>query len=147
MAEAKTKPTTQSVAAYLGAIEDETRRRDCDALAALMQRVSGCAPKMWGTSIVGFDQYHYRYDSGHEGDSCSVGFSARKGPISVYMAAGYDHAQDLLAQLGKYKVGKACLTINKLADVNLPVLEQLLARALAETRRRYPATSKKGSTP
>jgi len=92
--EAKTQPTTQSVAAYLDAIDDEARRRDCKALAALMKRVTGCAPTMWGTSIVGFDRYHYRYSSGHEGDSCVVGFSARKGPISVYMAAGgdVDHA-------------------------------------------------------
>ncbi len=96
---------------------------------------------MWGTSIVGFDQYHYKYASGHEGDSCIIGFSARKGPISIYMVAGYDGAQDLLQQLGKHKIGKACLYINKLADVKLSVLEQLLVRALAETKRRYPVTN------
>ena len=144
MAEAKTQPTTQSVASYFEAIDDDARRKDCKELAALMKRVTSCAPTMWGTSIVGFDQYHYRYASGHEGDSCVVGFSARKGPISVYMAAGYEGAQDLLQQLGKHKIGKACLYINKLADVKLPVLEQLLVRAVAETKRRYPTTAKKG---
>ena len=144
MAEAKTQPTAQSVAAYLEAIDDDARRKDCKDLAALMKRVTGCAPVMWGTSIVGFDRYHYRYDSGHEGDSCIVGFSARKGPISVYMVAGYDGAQDLLQQLGKHKIGKACLYINKLSDVKLPVLEQLLVRAVAETKKRHPTKAKKG---
>jgi hypothetical protein len=136
--DAKTTPTTQSVASYLDAIDDQARRQDCKDLAALMKKVTGCAPKMWGAGIVGFDQYHYKYDSGHEGDSAIVGFSSRKGPISVYMAAGYDGAEDLLAQLGKHKIGKACLTINKLADVKLPVLERLLVRAVASTKKRYP---------
>lgn len=139
MAEAKTRPTTHSVAAYLDAIDDDARRKDCQALAALMKRVTGCTPKMWGTSIVGFDQYHYRYASGHEGDSCLIGFSSRKGPISVYMAAGCDVDHALLARLGKHKMGKACLYLNRLADIDLAVLEQLLALSAAETRKRYPS--------
>jgi hypothetical protein len=147
MAEAKTRPTDQSVAAYLDAIDDEGRRKDCTELMTLMKRVTGCAPKMWGTSIVGFDQYHYRYDSGREGDCCILGFSSRKGPISVYIVAGYEGAEDMLAQLGKHKVGKACLYINKLADVKLPVLEKLLVRAVAATRKRYPANSTQGGPP
>jgi len=147
MAEARTKPTTQTVASYLDAIEDQTRRKDCKQLAALMKRVTGCVPKMWGPGIVGFDQYHYRYASGHEGDSCIVGFSARKGPISIYMAAGCDVDHGLLAQLGKHKMGKACLYVSNLAAVNLPVLEKMLARAVAGTKRRYPANAKKGPTP
>jgi hypothetical protein len=147
MAEAKTKPTGQSVASYLDAIDNDGRRKDCKELMALMKRVTGCAPKVWGTSIVGFDQYHYRYDSGHEGDSCILGFSSRKWPISVYMVAGYEGAEDLLAQLGKHKVGKACLYVNKLAGVKLPVLEKLLVRAVAATRKRYPANTMKGASP
>jgi hypothetical protein len=147
MAEAKTQPTTASVASYLDAIEDDTRRKDCKQLAALMKRVTGCAPKMWGTAIVGFDQYHYKYASGHEGDSCIVGFSARKGPISIYMAAGCDADLALLPQLGKHKMGKGCLYVNKLADVNLPVLEKMLVGAVAGTKKRYPANTKKGTTP
>jgi hypothetical protein len=122
--EAKTRPTTQSVAAYLDAIDDEARRRDCKTLAALMKRVIGCAPTMRGASM--------------------VGFSARKGPISVYMAAGCDVEHALPARLGKHKVGKACLYINRLADVDLAVLEQLLARSAVETKKRYPTTTKKG---
>lgn len=141
MAEAKTKLTNQSVASYLDAIDDEARRKDCKELTALMKRVTGCAPKMWGSSIVGFDQYHYRYASGHEGDMCIVGFSARKGPISVYMAAGCDVDHTLLAKLGKHKMGKACLYINRLADVDPVVLEQVLARSTAETKKRYPTTA------
>ena len=138
--EAKTKPTQASVAAYLDAIEDESRRKDCKALAALMKKVTGCAPKMWGTSIVGFDQYHYKYASGHEGDSCVIGFSSRKGPISVHLAAGCDVDLTLLPALGKHKMGKGCLYIAKLADVDIKVLERLLATAVAETKKRYAAS-------
>lgn len=140
MSEPKTKATTASVTAYLDAIQDPARRRDCKALAAMMRRVTGCAPKMWGTSIVGFDSYHYRYDSGREGDSALVAFSNRKGDISVYLLAGYEDAatKALLAKLGRFKVGKACMYLRCLADVDVDVLEQLVARSAAETRRRYP---------
>jgi hypothetical protein len=96
---------------------------------------------MWGTSIVGFGQYHYKYASGHEGDSCLIGYSSRKGDISVYLLAGYetDETRALLAQLGRHKIGKACLYIRRLSDVQVPVLEQLMARSIAETRARYPS--------
>jgi hypothetical protein len=141
MYEAKTKPTAVSVESYLAAIADDVRREDCRALSDLMQRLSGCAPTMWGTSIVGFGQYHYKYASGHEGDSCLIGFSSRKGDISVYLLAGYetDETRALLAQLGRHKIGKACLYLRRLSDVQLPVLEQLIAGSIAETRARYPA--------
>lgn len=144
MYEAKTKPTEVSVTSYLAGIEDASRREDCKEIAALMKRVTGCAPKMWGPSIVGFDRYHYRYESGHEGDACVVGFSSGKGHISVYLVSGYDAAETraLLAQLGKYKIGKACLYIKRLSDVQLPVLEKLVANSVAETRRRYPQARK-----
>lgn len=140
MYEAKTRPTESSVASYLDAIEDEGRREDCKLLASLMERITGCPPRMWGTSIVGFDSYHYRYASGHEGDACVVGFSSRKGDISVYLLAGYEDAETKarLAQLGKHRTGKACLYIRRLADVQLSVLEQMVAHSVAETRRRYP---------
>ena len=141
MYEAKTKPTQASVTAYLSAITDETRRKDCKELAKLMSRVTGCKPQMWGASIVGFDRYHYRYASGHEGEACVVGFSARKGDISVYVYAGFEGASSMLASLGKHKLGKACLYLKRLADVELPVLEQLLTQAVAETKRRYPTGS------
>lgn len=140
MYEAKTKPTTVSVDSYLAAIADNTRREDCQVLTALMQRLSGHEPTMWGTSIVGFGQYHYKYASGHEGDSCLIGYSSRKGDISVYLLAGYESKETgaLLAQLGRHKVGKACLYIRRLSDVQLPILEQLIARSIAATKARYP---------
>ena len=141
MYEAKTKPTQTSFTDYLAGIEDPQRRQDCKELADLMIRVTGCEPRMWGTSIVGFDKYHYKYESGHEGDACVVGFSSRKGDISVYLLAGYesDEVRELLSQLGKHKLGKSCLYIKRLSDVQLPVLEKLVSNSVAETRRRYPA--------
>jgi len=140
MYEAKTKPTEVSVASFLNAIEDAERRKDCKALVALMKRATGCAPRMWGPSIVGFDRYHYKYASGHEGDSCVVGFSSRKGDISIYLMGIYEDAgaKLLLGKLGKHKAGKACVYVRRLADVQVPVLEQLVARSVADTRRRYP---------
>lgn len=138
MAEAKTKPTGASVKAFLDAIEDEARRKDAKALAALMRRVTGCTPKMWGPSIVGYGSYHYEYASGHSGDSCLVGFSPRKGEMSVYLMAVGEEGEKLFAALGKHRRGKACLYIRRLADVDLAVLEQLVARSFAETRRLYP---------
>ncbi|MBE0564507.1 MAG: DUF1801 domain-containing protein [Krumholzibacteria bacterium] len=138
MYEAKTKPTTASVTAYLNAIEDEPRRRDCKSLAALMRKVTGCRPRMWGESIVGFGSYHYKYASGHEGDSCVLGFSSRKADITVYLVPGFGGAEPLLAKLGKHRKGKGCLYLKRLEGVDLAVLEQLLVRSVEETRRRYP---------
>lgn len=138
MGEAKTTPTSASVAAHLAAIEDDERRRDCQALAAMMTRVTGAAPTMWGPSIVGFGRYHYRYESGHEGDSCLVGFAARRKDISVYVVPGLQGGAALLAKLGKHKMGKACLSITRLSGIDMDVLEELVARSVAETRRRYP---------
>lgn len=139
MYEAKTKPTSQNVAAYLNAIDDESRRRDCKKLSSLMKKVTGAAPTMWGTSIVGFGSFHYKYASGHEGDTCMVGFSSRKGDISVYLLGGYESgtARALLAQLGPHKIGKACLYLKHLDDIQLPVLEKLVAHSIAETKRRH----------
>lgn len=139
MYEAKTKPTAARVAAFLAAIEDAARRKDCEDLAALMSRVTGCAPTMWGTAIVGFDRYHYKYASGHEGDSFVIGFAPRKGDLSVYVAAGFEGADECLAELGRHKVGKACLYLRQLADVRLPVLEQLLRRGVAQIKARHPS--------
>ena len=140
MYEAKTKPTTVTVESYLAAIADDTRRSDCRVLTNLMQQLSGCPPVMWGTGIVGFGTYHYTYDSGHAGDSCLIGYASRKGDISIYLLSGYesDETNALLAQLGRYKTGKACLYVRRLADVHLPVLEQLITHSLADTKARYP---------
>ena len=140
MYDAKTKPTAVTVESYLAAITDDVRREDCRVLTEMMQRLTGHPPTMWGTSIVGFGKYHYKYASGHEGDSCLIGYASRKGDISVYLLAGYetDETRALLAQLGRHKIGKACLYLRRLSDVQVPVLEQLMARSIAETKARYP---------
>lgn len=137
MAENKTKTTEASVDDYLAAIEDEARRKDCMALAKLMTKATKYKPVMWGSSIVGFGSYHYKYESGREGDSCLTGFSPRKGDISVYLMGDYEGREELFAQLGRHKMGKACLYIRQLSDVDLKVLEQLVIGSVAEMKRRY----------
>ncbi|HET7064132.1 MAG TPA: DUF1801 domain-containing protein [Rudaea sp.] len=140
MAENKTKATTSSVDAYIEAIADETRRKDCRALAKLMAKATKHKPVMWGTSIVGFGSYHYRYDSGREGDSCLVGFSSRKGDISIYLTASLPGRDELLARLGKHTTAKGCLYVSKLSDIDVKVLEQLVAGSAAEVGRRHGTT-------
>lgn len=137
MYEAKTKPTQVGPKSYLEAIQDDERRRDCKALAATMKRVTGCAAKMWGPGIVGFGTYHFKYDSGHEGDCPLAGFSSRKGDITLYLTPGYlGQAKELLAKLGKHKAGKGCLYIKRLSDVEITILERLIAGSVKEVRSR-----------
>ncbi|MFN0124881.1 MAG: DUF1801 domain-containing protein [Blastocatellia bacterium] len=138
MAELKTKETDASVDAYLDAIENEQRRTDCRAIRDLMQRVTKYEARMWGPSIVGFGSYHYKYDSGHEGDACLAGFSSRRGDITIYIVSGFEGYDALLAQLGKYKTGKVCLYIKRLADIDTRVLEKLIKGSVVEMKRRYP---------
>lgn len=142
MYEAKTKPTAASVRAYVDAIADKQRRADCRVLIALLARVTGCRPKMWGPGIVGFGSYHYRYASGHEGDAPLAGFSSRKAALSIYVMAGFEGSGALLARLGKHKVAKACLYVKRLADIDLKVLQKIAAGSVAEMKRRYPARAK-----
>lgn len=137
MAENKTRPTQASVAAYLDALTDEARREDCRALAALMTRATNLAPEMWGPSIVGFGSYHYRYESGREGDSCLVGFSPRKGDLTLYLAGSFPGKEELMAKLGKHKAGKACLYLRRLSDVDPAILEQLIVGSVEEMKRRH----------
>jgi hypothetical protein len=137
MAENKTRATEASVVDHLAAIADEDRRKDCEALARLMAKATKQQPVMWGTGIVGFGSYHYKYESGREGDSCLVGFSSRKGDISVYLLAGFPGRDELLAKLGRHKMAKACLYLRRLSDVDLKVLEQLVAGSVTEMKRRY----------
>ena len=139
MAEQKTKPTQQSVQDFLDKIENEQVRDDCYALIKLMKKITGSEPKMWGPSIIGFGKYHYKYDSGHEGDSCLTGFSPRKQNISLYVMPGITDHQDLLKELGKHKAAKGCLYIKKLDDVDLNVLEKLVKRSVDTLKKKYPA--------
>ena len=133
----KTQPTPRDPVQFVASVEHPVRRTDAETLLALMSRVTGCAPRMWGPSMIGFGRYHYRYDSGREGDFMLTGFSPRKANLVVYVLPGYDDIGDQLAQLGKHKIGKSCLYINKLADVDLGVLEQIVAQAVARMRQTY----------
>ncbi len=134
----KTKPTEVSAESHIAAIANEEQRNDAQTLVALMRRVTKQEPKMWGPSIVGFGSYHYKYASGHEGDSALAAFAVRGSELVVYTAAGFEGRDVLLAKLGKHKTGKVCVYIRRLANVDLKVLETLVARSVAETKRRYP---------
>lgn len=142
--ELKTKQTDADVGAFLAGIEPATKRADAQALIALFTEVTGYPPRMWGPSIIGFGSYHYKYDSGHEGDMCRTGFSPRKANISLYLTGGYCNPKTqakldaLRAKLGKHKTGKACLYINKLSDVDRSVLKEMIAVNLAYMNERYP---------
>jgi len=139
MAENKTKPTKLSVAAFIDALTDQTRRADAKALVKLMQSATGEKPTMWGPSIIGFGSYHHTYDSGREGDMPVAGFSPRKAATVLYITTGFSGAEALLAKLGKYTAtGKACLYIKKLADVDPKLLEDLVVKSVAAVRERYP---------
>jgi hypothetical protein len=131
MAELKTKPTGVSVDAFIAAIADEKRRGDCSALVALIREATGLEPRMWGAAMVGFGSYHYRYASGREGDWFVVGFAPRKSELTIYLMAGRDDLQPLLAKLGRYKARGSCLYVRRLADVDLAVLRELITRAAA----------------
>jgi hypothetical protein len=138
MADNKTKPTKLSVAAFIDAITDSTRRADAKALVKLMQNAAGEKPKMWGSSIIGFGSYHYKYDSGREGDMPLIGFSPRKAATVLYGLIGSSDSKVFLPKLGKHTTGKGCLYIKKLTDVDQQVLETLIAKSLAAMRTQNP---------
>lgn len=138
MAGNKTVPNDASVRAYLDAIPDDARRRDCEGIAAIMERVTGAPPVMWGPGIVGFDSYHYVYDSGREGDAPLTGFASRKGDISIYLDCDAPALQAFRDTLGRHKMGKACLYVRRLDEIDSAVLEQMVAASVAITRARYP---------
>ncbi len=135
--EAKTRETGASVEDFLAAVTPERRRRDCLVLLDLFRRVTGLEPKMWGPRIVGFGRYHYKYDSGREGDWPLTGFAPGKAALSVYIMPGFGDYGALLKQLGKHRTGVSCLTINKLDDVDLSVLEALVRAGYDTMRLRY----------
>lgn len=126
----KTQPTRQSVDAFLDSVDNDRRRDDARTINALMKRVTGAEPKLWGSSIVGFGDAHYVYESGREGDWFKVGFSPRKANLVLYIMPGFSEYGSLMERLGKHRTGKSCLYINKLADIDLAVLEELVARSI-----------------
>ena len=129
MAELKTKPSEESDDAYLGAVADPQRRAECLALLELMREATGLEPRLWGGSMVGFGSYHYKYPSGHEGDTFVVGYAPRKKELTLYFMGGLEPQRESLAKLGKHKTGKGCLYLRRLADVDLDVLHEMVARA------------------
>ena len=142
MSKLKTKPTEVSPESHIAAITNEEQRNDAQTLVALMRRVTKQEPRMWGPSIVGFGSYHYKYDSGHEGDSALAGFAVRGSELVVYIAPDFDGRDILLGKLGKHRTGKVCVYMRRLANVDLKVLETLVARSVADTKRRYPQPNK-----
>jgi hypothetical protein len=127
VAELKTKMTRASVSKFVNAIKDEQMRRDCKTLLALMKRISRVKPRMWGVSIIGFGSYHYRYDSGREGDWFRIGFSPRKNVVSIYVTTGFRNMEDVLKRLGRHKRGASCLYIKKLDEVDRSQLTKILS--------------------
>lgn len=138
-AENKTKVTEIDPASFVAAVEPDKKKVDAEALLQLFNRVTGLKPKMWGPSIIGYGRYHYKYESGREGEFMLTGFSPRKQNLSIYIIPGYrfGEMEDKLSRLGKHKLGKSCLYINKLADVDLGVLEEIVLDGLAYMRENY----------
>jgi hypothetical protein len=130
MAELKTKKNDASVEDFLNGIEDEKRRQDCFAVLKLMKKITKQKPKMWGTGIVGFGDYHYKYKSGCEGDWFVTGFSSRKQNLTLYIMSGFAKYGELMSKLGKYKIGSSCLYIKRLEDINQDVLKELIEQSV-----------------
>jgi hypothetical protein len=130
MAELKTKQNDQSVEAFLNSVTDEKKRQDSLTILNLMEEVTGAEPKMWGASIVGFGNYHYTYASGREGDWFLAGFSPRKQNLTLYIMAGFEQYDSLMNKLGKYKMGKSCLYIKKIEDIDLETLRELVRQSV-----------------
>jgi hypothetical protein len=130
VAELKTKPNDANVETFLNGIEDEKKRQDAFTILGLMKEVTGAEPKLWGSSIIGFGDSHYKYASGREGDWFLTGFSPRKQNLTLYIMGGLDHHAELLKALGKHKTGKGCLYINKLSDIDQATLRELVKRSV-----------------
>ena len=135
MAELKTKKTESSVEGFLNTVKDEEVRKDCFEIAKMMKKATKEEPKMWGPAIIGFGSYHYKYESGREGDMPIIGFSPRKQNLTLYVGLGDDSENPLLKKLGKHTTGKVCLYIKKLGDVDRTVLQELINESAKKTHR------------
>jgi len=140
MAHNKTKPTTQKVSDFINTIEDKVKRADCRELMKLMSGITGKRAKMWGSSIVGYGKYHYKYESGREGDFFLTGFSPRRQALSIYIISGFSIHPELMEKLGKYKTGKSCLYVKKLDDLDRAMLAQLIEESVVYMREKYPGS-------
>ena len=135
----KTQKTDEAVEAFLVTIKPAQKQADCFEILAIMTEITGLKPKMWGKSLVGFGDYHYKYASGREGDSFRVGFSPRTQALTVYIMPGYTDFDDELSRIGKYKMGKSCLYIKKLSDIDIDVLREIITKGLAIMEEKYPS--------
>jgi hypothetical protein len=138
MAKNKTTENTESVAEFLNSVADETKRNDCFKIVTIIEKHTKMKAKMWGSAIVGFGTYHYKYESGREGDAPVVGFSPRKDAISLYMGCDADTKEKYLKQLGKHKAGKGCIYIKKLEDINTDVLKKMVDNSISYYKKLYP---------
>ena len=136
---AKTQANSDTVESYLASVEPPERQSDARTLCTILAEMTGETPKMWGTSMIGFGSYHYRYASGHAGDAALVSFAPRKTSLVFYLAPEEGLKEDLLARLGKHKTGKGCLYVNRLSDVDVDVLKALFASTISALKARYPA--------
>ncbi len=137
MAELKTKKNDANVKEFIDAIDDEIKRDDCRKILEMMRKAIKCEPRMWGASLVGFGEYHYKYDSGREGDWFRTGFSPRKQNITIYIMNGCDRYEELLSKLGKHSTGKSCLYIKRLSDVDTKVLNELIIESVRYFEKKY----------
>jgi hypothetical protein len=138
MAKKKTAETAQSVTGFIKKVADETKRDDSYEIIKLMSKETGLKPKMWGPSIIGFGTYHYKYDSGHEGDAPRIAFSPRSTAIVLYMASDLKKKEAFLKKFGKHKTTKGCVYIKKLADINMEVLKEMIAHSVSYMKTKYP---------
>lgn len=139
MAKNKTTETESSVTDFINAITDETKRNDAFELLKIIQETTHFEPKMWGPSIIGFGSYHYQYESGHKGDAPLAAFSPRKDATSLYLNSDFENKDELLSKFGKYKAGKSCIYIKKLADIDIEILKQMILLSTASLQKLYPS--------
>ncbi len=139
MATQKTLPTDNNVKTFLDSVPDEKKRQDCYKALELMQKATGYPAVMWGPSIVGFGSYHYKYESGHEGDAPLTGFSPRKEALTFYLMPDNEQREELLQRLGKHKASKGCIYVKKLADIDTEVLKELAVATVKSLQAKYPA--------
>lgn len=142
MAKNKTTQTTQSVNEFIEQVIDRVKRQDSYALVELMEKQTGFPAKMWGPSIIGFGSYHYKYESGHEGDAPLAGFSPRSTALTLYVGCDFEIKEEFLKQLGKYKISKACIYVKKLDDIDLSILSKMIDHSIVLTKEKYPEGQK-----
>lgn len=139
MGKNKTTETERSVIDFINTAPDEAKRKDALELLKIMQEVTGFEPKMWGSGIIGFGNYHYKYESGHEGEAPLAAFSPRKDAVSLYLSSSFENKEELLSKFGKHKAGKGCIYIKKLTDINAEILKQMISLSVDYLKKSYPS--------